>query len=242
MENEDFYANPTNRITIIAPDGKEVINPHEIKGLSLRASGNNNVIRLHEPFNFKQNLLIAVTGDITIEIQENSLFSENCIIKKSRNTAHNALSIGKGFSCGPRCTIDLTDAGDVFIGNDAKWSWNIYVKSDDTHPIFDAVSGRCLNKSKKIKIGNHVWIGMNAVILKNTVIRDNSIVGAYAVVAGKFKTGNCTIAGNPARIRRTGLNWTHGSIASYCRNHKTMRVRNAYFHKITEVLKKLIKK
>jgi acetyltransferase-like isoleucine patch superfamily enzyme len=56
---------------------------------------------------------------------------------------------------------------------------------------------------KPVKIGNHVWIGLRAIILKGVTIGDNSVVGASAVVA-KDVEPNTIVAGNPARkIRNT---------------------------------------
>jgi acetyltransferase-like isoleucine patch superfamily enzyme len=56
---------------------------------------------------------------------------------------------------------------------------------------------------RPVKIGNNVWIGMRATILKGVTIGDNSVVGAAAVVTKNVEP--CTIvAGNPARkIRNT---------------------------------------
>ena len=62
---------------------------------------------------------------------------------------------------------------------------------------------------------------MNAVILKNSIIPDNSVIGAYSVVAKKFDEENVVIAGNPARICKRNINWTHGSVEGYClKNNK----------------------
>jgi UDP-3-O-[3-hydroxymyristoyl] glucosamine N-acyltransferase len=62
--------------------------------------------------------------------------------------------------------------------------------------------------SKSIKIGNHVWIGMRAMILKGVTIGDNSVVGAGAIVT-KDVEPNIIVAGNPAKkIRDTkGYNY-----------------------------------
>jgi acetyltransferase-like isoleucine patch superfamily enzyme len=62
--------------------------------------------------------------------------------------------------------------------------------------------------SKPVKIGNHVWIGMRAVILKGVTIGDNSVVGAASVVT-KDVEPNTIVAGNPARKIRntTGYNY-----------------------------------
>jgi len=49
-----------------------------------------------------------------------------------------------------------------------------------------------------IVIGNNVWIGLNAIILKGSVIGDNSVVTAGSVVKGVFPD-NALIQGNPAQ-------------------------------------------
>ena len=96
------------------------------------------------------------------------------------------------------------------------FSWGIVFKTDDTHAVFDATTGAILNKSTGISVGNNVWIGMNATILKNSVVPDHTIVGAHSVVAGKFRDQYNVVAGNPARVAKTGVNWSRQSIADYC--------------------------
>jgi acetyltransferase-like isoleucine patch superfamily enzyme len=50
---------------------------------------------------------------------------------------------------------------------------------------------------KEVKIGCNVWIGMNTLVLKGSVIGDNSIIGAGSTVTGEIPP-NCIAAGNPA--------------------------------------------
>lgn len=61
-------------------------------------------------------------------------------------------------------------------------------------------------KSKPIKIGNHVWIGLRAIILKGVTIGNDSIIGAGAVVT-KDVPPNCLVVGTPAKIIRRNINW-----------------------------------
>jgi acetyltransferase-like isoleucine patch superfamily enzyme len=51
----------------------------------------------------------------------------------------------------------------------------------------------------KIKIGNNVFIGTDCIIMLNTTIGDNSIIGAGSVVRGHFPE-NSVIIGNPAKV------------------------------------------
>lgn len=48
-----------------------------------------------------------------------------------------------------------------------------------------------------IIIGKNVWIGLNCIILKGSIIGDNSIIAAGSVVKGEF-SNNSIIQGNPA--------------------------------------------
>lgn len=50
-----------------------------------------------------------------------------------------------------------------------------------------------------VSIGNNVFIGMNTTILKGVHIGDNTIIGAGSLI-NKDISGNCVVAGNPAKI------------------------------------------
>jgi len=85
------------------------------------------------------------------------------------------------------------------------FSFGNFIWTSDTHAI---INGRqLLNRGFEVNIGKHVWIGMGAIILKNTKIPDNSIVGANSVVSGRFDTPGSIFAGNPAKVIKTRVNW-----------------------------------
>lgn len=60
-----------------------------------------------------------------------------------------------------------------------------------THPNFDIFG--------KVKLGDYVYIGANALILPGVTIGDNVLVSAGSVVT-KSVPSNVVIGGNPARI------------------------------------------
>jgi maltose O-acetyltransferase len=55
--------------------------------------------------------------------------------------------------------------------------------------------------SKPVKIGDNVWIGMNACILPGVEIGDNSIIGSGSIVTKNIPPNEIWI-GNPARFVR----------------------------------------
>ena len=100
----------------------------------------------------------------------------------------------------------------IYIGDNTAIGGNCKILDNDFHPIEteerlmllrrkDGGDAADLIPSKEIHIGRNCFIGCNTIILKGTVLGDNCVVGAGAVVSGKFDD-NCVIAGNPAKVIR----------------------------------------
>ena len=86
----------------------------------------------------------------------------------------------------------------IYIGNETIIGDQAIIYDSDWHGI----DGKEI-KSKPVEIGNHVWIGARAIILKGVEIGDNSIVAAGSVVTKNVSDG-IIVAGNPAKyIRKT---------------------------------------
>lgn len=57
-----------------------------------------------------------------------------------------------------------------------------------------------------VQIGNKVWIGTGAIILKGVTIGDGAVVAAGSIVTRDVAT-NAVVAGNPAREIRSITAW-----------------------------------
>ena len=78
------------------------------------------------------------------------------------------------------------------IGKDCMLSYSIVMYNTDAHAILEYPSNKRVNYVKGIFVGNHCWIGRNVTIMRNTVIPDDCIIGAYSVVSGCIIRPLCT--------------------------------------------------
>lgn len=100
----------------------------------------------------------------------------------------------------------------IDIGNHVIISNNVTIMDNNNHPVepekriamsesgFYSDLWKCIySENKPIRIGDNVWIGEKAVILKGVTIGQGSIVALAAVVT-KDVPAYCVVAGNPAKV------------------------------------------
>ena len=107
--------------------------------------------------------------------------------------------IGKNVYTNKCVHIYATERENVIIGDDCLLSYEVTFRTADPHLIYDSISKKRINSAKSILVGDHVWIGQEALILKNTKIYSGSIIGGKAVISNKEVLSNTMWAGNPAR-------------------------------------------
>lgn len=131
----------------------------------------------------------------------------NAISKNIRTSIkvedHAILTIGDwtGISGG---TIWAT--AQIVIGNYVNIGANCIIMDGDLHSADwkerakDRIEDITFHK-KPVKIGDHVWIGANSIILKGVTIGARTIIGAGSVVTHDIPE-DCIAAGNPCEIIR----------------------------------------
>lgn len=100
----------------------------------------------------------------------------------------------------------VKDDSGIEIDDNCLLSNSIDVSTTDWHSVIDE-QGERINHEKDVYIGKHVWIGRKVIIGKGVTISENSIVGAGSVVTKRFTECNVIIAGNPAVVRKSNVNW-----------------------------------
>jgi len=94
----------------------------------------------------------------------------------------------------------------IEIGDNTCIGGNTKILDNDFHPLEAEARNADVKEKigcKPVKIGKNCFIGCNVLLLKGTELGDGCVVGAGAVVAGKFEAGS-VIAGNPAKVIRKG--------------------------------------
>jgi acetyltransferase-like isoleucine patch superfamily enzyme len=85
---------------------------------------------------------------------------------------------------------------EVTIGRDCMIGWDVLIMDTDQHPI----PGRGLD-NRAVRIGDRVWIGARAMILKGVTVGDGAVVGAGAIVTRDVPPG-AIITGPAAEVLR----------------------------------------
>ena len=87
----------------------------------------------------------------------------------------------KYFTMNSNSTIIVAEK--ITLGQDVMIGRNVVIYDSDFHALLNE-QGEVTNRSKKVLVGNHVWISANVMILKGSSIGENSVIGANCVVKG----------------------------------------------------------
>lgn len=90
----------------------------------------------------------------------------------------------------------------VTIGRDCAIAREVIIRDTDAHEL----AGGEHRKSAEIRIGDRVWIGTRAIILKGVTIGDGAVIAAGAVVTKDIPPRSLA-AGVPARVIRENVEW-----------------------------------
>ncbi|SFT65730.1 acyltransferase [Arthrobacter sp. ov118] len=119
-----------------------------------------------------------------------------------------SISMGEKFYSGYDLQITAAEGADVILGDDVLIANHCRIRADDSHPIYDGVSGRRLNVSSTIVVEDHVWLGQEVFLLPGAFVGSGSVVGARSVVTKSRPVPSNSLAlGSPARVQREKINW-----------------------------------
>lgn len=186
--------NGTDNVVLIHPDHLELGEG------TVTVTGSGNRISIARPYVCGR-IEISIAGGASVTI------GPDCVI----STVH-VVALGGSVSIGARVNFNgpsvfRADEGrSVSVGDDCLFAEEVRVWTSDMHSIVDVKTRRRVNPARDVRIGNRVWVGDRALVLKGASVGDGSIVGASAVLSGHVPE-NCIAVGNRAKVVRRGVSW-----------------------------------
>ena len=111
-----------------------------------------------------------------------------------REQGKGRLQIGNACLMSPGSRMSASD--EIIVGDGVMLANGAYVTDSDWHTVYDRMAR---TDPAPVHIGDNVWLGDHATVLKGVTIGENSVVAARAVVT-RDVPANVIVAGNPAKV------------------------------------------
>ena len=98
--------------------------------------------------------------------------------------------------------VQITAAEEITIGRGTAVGRDVIIRDYDGHYLL--MPG--FKIKKRISIGNDVWIGNRAMILKGVTVGNGAVIAANSVVTHDVPA-YCVVAGNPAKVIKENVIW-----------------------------------
>lgn len=138
-------------------------------------------------------------GDIHIFIGDEATVHSRSSFSAASLFEKPALYVGDHTYLGPGLSIGV--ARRISIGSFCHVSSNVSITDNDGHPLdpIKRANGEPVEKDAvlPVEIGDHVWIGEGAIILKGVLIGEGAVIGTKSVVTRNVRPFTIS-AGNPA--------------------------------------------
>lgn len=153
----------------------------KIRNSFIKIRGKNQVLKIDDGVNLNR-VNIEIRGNNNkIHIDKNTIIGKNVYISAKESYVN------------------------VLIGKDCMFSRNIDILTSDGHSILK--NNKRINLAQDIIIGDKVWIADEVTILKGSTIKNGCIIGTKSLVNKKFNEKNSLIAGVPAKVLKSDVEW-----------------------------------
>lgn len=112
---------------------------------------------------------------------------------------------GDNFNAGSG--VSFYCAKEIVFGDDCLLSWDITVMDHDFHEIRELAGDALVNPPKKISVGDDVWIGCKATLLKGAGCGNGCVIASGTLLNKRFESANQIVGGSPPRILKQDVYW-----------------------------------
>ena len=183
-------------------DNNRIENIPNSQEFELEIYGDNNHLDFTSTTIF--NSKFVVKGDNNeVLIGRDSHFSGQFFI----NGHKNKFEYGERSRTNSRLFINMSENNNkLIIGKDCLFA-DTRFRTSDSHHIIDLESQKRLNHPGNILIRDHVWIAEGVLVLKNSIIEQNCIIGARSLVSNVTLPKNHLCVGSPCKPIRSNVTW-----------------------------------
>jgi hypothetical protein len=184
-------------------DGNEFLRSgaKSLKGKVFIKRGSGNTVSIGADTIFDGTIIISGHGNRVI-LGQNCHYRGDILVKGNNQTVtfgDHSTTVGVYILC--------SEGYDVTIGKWCMFSRDIEIRTTDAHSVIERASGKRINGPASVEIGDHVWVGVGAIVNKGAIIPVDSIVGARAFVNKAFNQPGVILAGAPAVVVKSGITW-----------------------------------
>jgi len=138
-------------------------------------------------------------------LSENTYINSGCYFTVGRDAT---IEVGENTYIAHEVAINAKN--NIHIGKDCLISFQVVMMDYDGHRIEDKENNPLVytdgGRTAAIIIGDHVWIGYRAKIMKGITIGNGAIIAAGSTVTADVPE-NCIVAGCPAKIIKRRIEW-----------------------------------
>ncbi len=219
--------------------GNEIICEDEFQGIEVELQGYNNKLFIGKDF-YADGVSIKLKGGATLSFGPGmAMLNGRMYLKNSKtefageswlgsdffiSNFDGTTKVGKGINCLNGFYMCCVENTELSIGDGCMFAKNVKLLSGGAHSLFDLTEKVNLHIAEDVhvRIGNHVWVGMDSSVIYNSDIGDNSMVGAMSLVKGEFGD-HVVIAGNKAKVIRENIDWDYRDYVTYPEYEEMMR-------------------
>ena len=140
--------------------------------------------------------IVRLAQDTTVRLGDGVLLAHDVALHLRDHGA--VIEVGAGTFVNHR--TELVAHERVSLGRDCLLAWDVLVLDSDSHSVDGGA------RTAPVTIGDRVWIGCRASVLKGVTIGDGAVVAAGSVVVHDVPA-RALVAGNPARVVRQDVTW-----------------------------------
>ena len=191
----------------IKSNNLEISKLAKLRKNKIKISGNNNTLHIEDGALIRNCNFMIKGNNNKLHIGKNCIMDGISVVFDNEKSE---IIIGKDTSIGKLLLVSL-EPYKISIGENCMISYDTEIRNTDSHMICDLETKKRINYGKEIEIGNNVWIGTRAIILKGVKVGDGSIIAAGSIV-NKNINSNTIVAGIPAKEVKNNVYWTREEV------------------------------